>query len=184
MIATAVLVAGLAMTGQCMSDTPGPLCPPAGQRHAMVGMVGGRKLVFIGWHDATGVRRYQRGENVEFDSAVAEAAKSVVAPLLAGKNYGLNLADVQPGESGTIRTDDPNVGAALNDTLAQSAARPCPNPGPCPDPNPTPEVGPAPTSSSHTFLVVGAGVVLGMLGLAVLFLAVLTGVLVRKGPSS
>ena len=197
-LTTAAVVAGLALAGQCNSETPTSTCPRAGVVHEMLGTVGGKTLRFTGWHDAAGTRRYLPGDNPEFDAALSAAGIGVgaaqpaavspgapkVVPAAVGPvaNYGVNLRGVSPAQQALIRTNDPLVGSALNSVLAQpSPDRPCPGPEPCPNPTPPlPDLIPPPAPPSHSWLVIGVGVVLTVVAFLVLVVALVFAFIPRK----
>lgn len=175
MTAVASLVLGLSLVGQCAQDAPGPGCPRNGVVHEMIATVGGASMRFTGWHDSDGRRKYLPEGNPEFHAATM--GQGAVGATLPGKNYGVNLATMAPGQSGTIRTNDALVGAALNSSLAE---RPCP-PEVCPNPLPGPD--PAPSPSHSHWVVIGLGVVLSIVAFLVFVGALIVGFFPRKATS-
>lgn len=136
------LVAALlcASAGACVTDAPGPQCPAVGVRHDMIGVVDGRRVLFVGWHGADGKRHYEPEENPELDRRMQRVTGNV-------ENYGVDLPRPRQesvGQGPMIRTNDPDFGQRCNaETEALSIGqRPCPGPGPCPAPTPAPKPSP------------------------------------------
>jgi hypothetical protein len=173
--ATMLLTAALA--AQCTTDLPGPECPGPGVRHEMVGVIDGQKVLFKGWHDAEGHRRYQPGEDPALDARVATRHSKLVGGVL---DFGVELpAKPVVGSGPRLRTNDYEFGEGWNTAQEQ---RPCPGPGPCPNPTPGPNPGPTPPVPPFAFpLVYILAAALGAAAFFVFLGAMLVGLLPRKG---
>lgn len=179
-VAALVLVATTSVAGPCVTDSRGPNCPPNGVRHAMIGVVDGRRVQFEGWHDRDGKRKYEPGENPQLDRLLENTTGQVA-------NFGVDLPKAGPGpvaHGPVVRTNDAEFGR-WNSDVGEAESRPCPGPGPCPNPSPAPTPNPYPKlpESDRAGEAKLAYLIAAALGAAALFMflgAAVVGLTTRK----
>jgi hypothetical protein len=167
-VAVASLLSSTGPSRACNTEKPGPNCPAIGVRHVMSGVVGGKRILFSGWHGSDGIRHYEPGENPGLDRALEGATGDVT-------NYGVNLPGRGPlesvGRGPRVRTDDGDFAEWFEsgtDPAPAGENRPCPTPGPCPNPTPSPSPYPPDQRAADkrlmtylAFAMIAAGVCFG-----------------------